>query len=308
MFLRIMAEAQQGADYDTLLRLASAAEQLGFDGFFRADHYLAYGGVDGLPGPTSSWVTLAGLARETERIKLGTLMTAATFQFPGALAISVANVDQMSHGRVELGIGTGWYEPEHRAYGIPFPTLAERFERFEEQLEIITGLWDTPAGQTFGFEGKHYQLQDSPALPKPFSGRPPIIIGGGGPRRTPRLAARFADEFNTMFKSVTEAQETYDRVRAQCEAQGRTRPLAFSIAQEVCCGRDDREVARRAAAMIGRDQAHLREKGMIGSPAEIVDKIGRFAGIGASRIYLRMMDLHDLDHLELLASQVLPQL
>jgi F420-dependent oxidoreductase-like protein len=309
MLLRIMAEAQQGADYDTLLRLARAAEDLGFDGFFRADHYVKYGPVDGLPGPTNSWVTLAGLARETTRVKLGTLMTAATFQFPGPLAIAVANVDQMSGGgRVELGLGTGWFEPEHRAYGIPFPTLAERFERFEEQLEIITGLWLTPVGETFSFEGKHYCLEDSPALPKPVSGRPPIIIGGGGPKRTPVLAARFADEFNTMFRSVDEARTVYERVQAACAAQGRTRDLAYSIAQEVCCGRDDREVARRAAAMIGRDMAHLREKGMIGSPAEIVDKIGRFGELGCSRIYLRMMDLHDVAHLELLASEVLPQI
>jgi F420-dependent oxidoreductase-like protein len=308
MLLRIMAEAQQGADYDTLLRLARAAEELGFDGFFRSDHYVKYGDVDGLPGPTHSWVTLAGLARETTRIKLGTLMTAATFQFPGPLAIAVANVDQMSGGRVELGLGTGWYEPEHRAYGIPFPTLAERFERFEEQLEIITGLWLTPIGETLSFEGKHYQLHDSPALPKPFSGIPPIIIGGGGPRRTPALAARFADEFNTMFRSAEETKTVYERVQAACAAQGRTRALAYSVAQEVCCGRDDREVARRAAAMIGRDMAYLRDNGMIGSPAEIVDKIGRFGELGCSRIYLRMMDLHDIAHLELLASEVLPQI
>jgi len=308
MLLRIMAEAQQGADYDTLLRIAQAAEELGFDGFFRSDHYLKYGPGDGLPGPTHSWVTLAGLARETKRIKLGTLMTAATFQLPGPLAIAVANVDQMSRGRAELGIGTGWFEPEHQAYGIPFPTLGERFDRFEEQLEIITGLWDTPTGQTFSFEGKHYQLRDSPALPKPYAGRPPIIIGGGGPRRTPALAARFADEFNTMFRSVDEARTVFERAQAACAAHGRTRALDYSIAQEVCCGRNDREVARRAAAMTGRDISHLREKGMAGSPAEVVDKIGRFAELGCSRIYLRTMDLSDIAHLELLASEVLPQI
>jgi F420-dependent oxidoreductase-like protein len=307
MLLRVMAEAQQGAGYDDLLRIARAAEELGFDGFFRSDHYLKYGPGDGLPGPSNSWVTLAGLARETERIRLGTLMTAATFQLPGPLAIAVANVDQMSRGRAVLGIGTGWFEPEHQAYGIPLPALGERFDRFEEQLKIITGLWDTPVGETFSFKGKYYQLQDSPALPKPYA-RPPIIIGGGGPRRTPALAARFADEFNTMFRSVAEARPVFDRVRAACAAQGRTRPLAFSIAQEVCCGRDDRAVARRAAAMTGRDLAHLRDKGMIGSPAEIVDKIGQFSELGCRAIYLRMMDLHDIEHLELLASDVLPQL
>src|SRR6476661_4362274 len=175
MDLRIFTEPQQGATYDQLLRMARATEDLGFDAFFRSDHYLTMGG-DGLPGPTDAWTTLAGLARETKRIRLGTLMTAATFRLPGVLAIQVAQVDQMSGGRVELGLGAGWYEEEHRAYGIPFP--AEKFARLEEQLAIITGLWRTPVGETFGYEGTHYQLADSPALPKPAQDRVPVLIGG----------------------------------------------------------------------------------------------------------------------------------
>src|ERR1700722_7475549 len=166
MLLRIFTEPQQGADYGTLLSVAQATEQLGFDAFFRSDHYLSMGGP-GLPGPTDAWITLAGLARQTSRIRLGTLMSPVTFRLPGPLAITVAQVDQMSGGRVELGLGTGWFDAEHTAYGIPFPPTAERFGRLEEQLEIITGLWETPEGKRFSFSGSHYQLDGSPALPKP---------------------------------------------------------------------------------------------------------------------------------------------
>ncbi len=176
MKLRIFTEPQQGADYATLLRVATATENLGFDAFFRSDHYLAMGDGPGLPGPTDSWVTLAGLALQTSRIRLGTLVTAATFRLPGPLAISVAQVDQMSGGRIEFGFGTGWFEAEHTAYGIPFPSLKERFGRFEEQLAIVTGLWETPEGKTFSFDGTYYQLVDSPTLPKPAQRpKPPVI-------------------------------------------------------------------------------------------------------------------------------------
>lgn len=308
MLLRIFTEPQQGASYDTLLRVAKATESCGFDAFFRSDHYLKMGDVDGLPGPSDAWITLAGLARETARIRLGTLVTAATFRLPGPLAIAVANVDQMSGGRVELGLGTGWFEEEHAAYGIPFPVLGERFDRFEEQLRIVTGLWETPAGKTFSFEGAHYRLADSPALPKPAQRpHPPLIIGGGGARRTPRLAAHYANEYNVPFMVLDDTRSAYERVRAACEQGGRDRrSMVFSAAQVVCCGRDDAELRRRAQA-IGRDVGELRDNGLAGSPAELVDKIGRFAEIGATRMYLQVLDLDDLDHLELLASEVLPQ-
>ncbi|HEY6277984.1 MAG TPA: LLM class F420-dependent oxidoreductase [Streptosporangiaceae bacterium] len=307
MLLRIFTEPQQGAEYGRLLAVARAAEELGFDAFFRSDHYLKMGAVSGLPGPTDAWVTLAGLARETSRIRLGTLMSAATFRYPGPLAIAVAQVDQMSGGRVEFGLGTGWYGAEHAAYGIPFPPLAERFDRLEEQLEIITGLWETPEGKTFSFDGSHYALTDSPALPKPAQRpRPPVLIGGHGPRRTPRLAARFADEYNVVFVSLAETQAAFGRVRAACEAAGRDpAALVYSAGQVVCCGRTGAEVARRAAA-IGREAGELADEGLAGSPAQIVDKLGQFAGIGAARMYLQVLDLHDLDHLELLAAEVMP--
>ena len=308
MKLRIFTEPQQGADYQTLRAVALAAEELGFDAFFRSDHYLAMGGGSGLPGPTDSWATLAALAVETSRIRLGTLVSAATFRLPGPLAITVAQVDQMSGGRVEFGVGTGWFEAEHTAYGIPFPPLGERFDRLEEQLAIITGLWGTEVGQTFSFEGTHYQLTDSPGLPKPAQRpRPPVLLGGAGARRTPRLAARFADEFNVPFHTVPDSAAAFERVRAACEAAGRhPASMTYSVAQTVCCGKDEAEFRRRAAA-IGREPDAMRETGVAGTPGEVAAKIAEFAQIGAERVYLQVLDLGDLDHLELIASDVAPQ-
>ncbi len=308
MKLRIFTEPQQGADYQTLRAVALATEQLGFDAFFRSDHYLAIGGGSGLPGPTDAWATLAALAAATSRIRLGTMMSSATFRLPGPLAITVAQVDQMSGGRIEFGLGAGWFEAEHTAYGIPFPPLRERFDRFEEQLAIITGLWATPEGETFSFAGTHYQLKDSPALPKPAQRpRPPVILGGAGPRRTPRLAARFADEFNVPFHTVQDSAAAFARVREACEAAGRyPSSMTYSVAQTVCCGKDEAEFGRRAAA-IGRKPEEMRATGVAGTPGEVAAKIAEFAQIGAERVYLQVLDLHDLDHLALIASDVAPQ-
>jgi F420-dependent oxidoreductase-like protein len=299
--LRIFTEPQYGATYDELLRIARATEDLGFDAFFRSDHYLTMDG-DGLPGPTDSWITLAGLALQTSRIRLGTLVSSATFRLPGPLAISVAQVDQMSGGRVELGIGAGWFTAEHTAYGIPFPSVQVRFDRLAEQLAIIDGLWRTPPRETFDFAGEHYSLADSPALPKPVQQpRPPIIVGGTGKPRTAALAARYGDEFNIPFASLAETRAACDRVRAA--AADADRSLRYSVAQVICAGRTEAEVARRAAA-IGRDVDELRQTSLTGSPQEIVDRIAGFADIGASRIYLQVLDLTDLDHLELVAAEI----
>ena len=307
MELRIFTEPQEGADYATLLSVVQATERLGFDAFFRSDHYLTMSG-SGLPGPTDAWTTLAGLARETSRIRLGTLMSPVTFRLPGPLAIAVAQVDQMSGGRAELGLGTGWFDAEHTAYGIPFPPLAERFARLEEQLEIITGLWETPAGGTFSFDGAHYTLSGSPALPKPAQQpRPPLLVGGGGQHRTRRLAARFADEYNFPFATVADSAAAFGRVREACQEAGRDPgSMVYSVAQTVCCGRDEAELARRAQA-IGYQADDLSRLELAGSPAQIVDKLGQFADAGAARVYLQILDLHDLGHLELLATGVMPQ-
>jgi F420-dependent oxidoreductase-like protein len=303
--LRVFTEPQQGATYDDLLALARHAEQLGFGAFFRSDHYLAMG-VDGpadaMPGPTDAWITLAGLARDTDRIRLGTLVSPMTFRFPGVLAISVANVDQMSGGRVELGLGTGWYDLEHTAYGIPFPETGERFERLAEQLEIVTGLWSTPVGGTFSFDGTYYRLHESPALPKPVQTPIPIIVGGGGRRRTPQLAARFATEFNLGFRSLSDFVAQRERVIEACSAIDRDpATITFSAALEVAIGIDEGEFHRRAAA-IGRTPEQLRERGIAGASEEAAATMQRWYDAGVERLYLQVLDLADLDHLDAIAA------
>lgn len=304
--LRVFTEPQQGATYDDLLAVAQRAEHLGFGAFFRSDHYLKMGSVDGLPGPTDAWTTLAGLARDTSTIRLGTLVTSATFRHPGPLAVSVAQVDQMSGGRVELGLGAGWFEQEHTAYGIPFPPLGERFDRLAEQLAVVTGLWSTPSGETFSFDGAHYPVSDSPALPKPVQpGGIPVIVGGGGPKRTPALAARFATEFNMPFPPLDRYLEQRDRVRAACESIDRDPDdLTWSVALVVCVGADDAEVTRRAAA-IGREPDELRENGVAGTPDEAAATLRHWIDeANVERVYLQVLDLTDLDHLDLIAAEV----
>ena len=309
MRLRIFVEPQQGATYEEQLRVAQAAERLGFDAFFRSDHFLAMGTAKGQPGPTDSWVTLAGIARETSTIRFGTLVTSSTFRSPGLLAIQVAQVDRMSGGRVELGIGAGWYEAEHKAYAFEFAPTKERFDRLEEQLEILNGLWTTPSPELYSFEGRHYQIVDSPGLPKPAqSPRPPIIMGGAGPKRTPALTARFADEFNTPFLQPSDAREQFRRVDEACEAIGRDpASLRHTSAVTICCAPNADSLARRAEAMQWKLD-DLRSFGVAGTPSEVVDRLGQWQEAGAEAAYLQILNLDDLEHLELIAAEVLPLL
>ena len=303
MELRVFTEPQQGASYDDLLRVAQKTEELGFGAFFRSDHFLAFG-TDGQPGPTDAWVTLGALARETSTIRLGTLVTSVTFRWPGLLAVQVAQVDQMSGGRVELGIGAGWFDREHAAYAVPFPDTRERFEMLEEQVEIVTGLWATDGG--YGFEGKHYTIEDSPGLPKPHQAKPPVIIGGAGKRRSAALAARYADEYNVPFRAFDEGLAVHDRVRQACEDAGRDpASMIYSSALVLCVGRDEAEFARRAAN-IGQDPEMLSKTQLGGTVSEVLDKVGRYADSGQTRLYLQTLDLHDLDHLHLVAEEIKP--
>ena len=303
MELRVFTEPQQGASYDDLLQVALRSEELGFGAFFRSDHFLGFG-TDGLPGPTDAWVTLGALARETSTIRLGTLVTSVTFRWPGLLAVQVAQVDQMSGGRVELGIGAGWFDREHAAYAVPFPDISERFEMLEEQVEIVTGLWETEGG--YGFTGKHYTVKDSPGLPKPTQPKPPVIIGGSGKKRSAALAARFADEYNLPFIAFEEGLEVHGRVRRACEDAGRDpATMIYSSALVLCVGKDEAEFRRRAAN-IGGDPGSLRKDELGGTVEEVLDKIGRYAESGQSRLYLQTLDLHDLDHLELVAEEIKP--
>lgn len=314
MDLRIFTEPQQGASHLELLRAAQATRDGGFSAFFRSDHVLVMGDGDGLPGPSDSMVSLAALAAQVSDLRFGTLVTAATFRHPSMLAIAAANIDDISGGRLELGLGSGWFEAEHRAYGLDFgASFGERFDRLTDQLEILTGLWATPVGELFSHSGAHYHLQGAPGLPKPIqhdrTGTPkvPLILGGSGPKRTPALAARFADDYNVGFSDVAATTAGHDRVRAACASIGRDpSEIVYSAAQVVCCAPSEQQLSRRAAA-VGRDLTDLRENGLAGSPAEVVDRIGRFAAAGTQRIYLQVMDHRDLDHIALLADQVLPQ-
>jgi F420-dependent oxidoreductase-like protein len=308
MDLRIFTEPQLGATYDQQLRLARTAEDAGFSAYFRSDHLLTFAG-DGLPGPTDTWITLAGLARETTTIRLGTLVTSATFRHPGMLALAVSQVDVMSGGRVELGLGAGWFDREHEAFGLPFPSTKERFERLEEQLAIVTGLWNTPQGGAFDFTGRHFRIDANPALPRPAQDpHPPVIVGGLGAKTTPRLAATYATEFNVPFAPLKDVKAINDNVDAACVTAGRDpATLLRSLALTVCCGSNEAELERRAAA-IGQPLARLRKHQLAGTPNELVERLGAAGDLGMSRVYLQTLDMDDLDHLELIAAEVIPQL
>ena len=305
MQLRIFTEPQQGASYDQLLAVARLAEELGFDAFFRSDHYLRMGEGSGLPGPSDAWITLAGLARDTQRIRLGTLVTPITFRHPGPLAISVANVDAMSGGRVELGIGAGWFDDEHHAYAHPVPAAGRALRAARGAAAIITGLWSTPEGEMFSYDGKHHSVLASPALPKPVQSPLPIIIGGMGPKRTPRLAARYASEFNHTFAPPDAIAAGTERVRQACEAS-RPRPGHDDVLDRAvaCVGADDAEVERRAEE-IGQPVEHLRANSVAGTLDQARERLAFYADQGLERVYLQVLDLDDLDHVRLLA-ELLP--
>lgn len=309
MELRIFTEPQQGARYEDLLAVAQASEEGGFAGFFRSDHYLKMGNVDGQPGPTHAWVTLAGLARDTSSIRLGTLVSPITFYRPGPLAIAVAQVDAMSGGRIDFGIGAGWFEGEHDAYGLDFPPLGVRFDRLEEGLEQIHGLWTTPEGSTFSHEGRFHSFVDSPALPKPAQRpHPPIIVGGRGAKRTPALVARFASDFNLPFTPIEEVVPAIERINKVCADRGRNpAEIVKSTTMVLCLGASETEVNRRAQA-IGRQADELREAGAAGTTEEVLDKLGRYREAGIQRAYLQVLDLGDLDHIAQAGADLIPAL
>jgi F420-dependent oxidoreductase-like protein len=300
----IFVEPQIGLTWDQLVTAARATERLGFDGFFRSDHYIAPDReLPGGPAVSDAWTTLAGLAVATERIRLGTLVTPVTFRHPGILAVQVANVDAMSGGRVELGFGAGWNAPEHEAYGIPFPE--KRFGLFTEALEVLTGLWATEPGDTFSFQGEHFRLDAAPGAQRPVHGSIPLIVGGHGPSRTPAIAARFAHEYNTGWASDDVIAERFGRIIAACAAAERDpATMSLSVALTVTIGATEGEAARRAEA-IGRSPEQQRVDGLHGTPAQIADRISDLARIGARRIYLQVLDPTDLEQFELLAEATL---
>ena len=306
MRLRVLMEPRHGATYEQTLAMARATEDAGFDAFFRSDHYLGIDVTDPSYLPTDSWTTLAGLALQTSRVRLGTLMTASTFRRPGPLAISVATVDAMSGGRVELGIGAGWYEREHQMFGMPFPPTGERFDRLEEQLAIITGPWTTPRGERFSFAGKHYRIEECANFPQPAQRpRPSLIIGGGGPRRTPALAARFADEFNAGLAPGT--ADRFANFRRICAETGRDpATVRLSTTLPVCCG-TTRGEAQRRLERLGEPGARLLQNGVIGTVPDVIGQLEQLSAAGADTVYFHLYDVDDLDHIHLLGTEVLPR-
>jgi F420-dependent oxidoreductase-like protein len=307
MTLRIFTEPQQGASYEQLSAMAQAAERFGFGAFFRSDHYLKMGSASGLPATSDAWVTLAGLARDTSTIRLGTLVTPVTFRPIGPFAVTAAQIDHMSDGRVEIGLGAGWYEAEHAAFGLPFPTLADRYDLFEDQLAILAGLWSAAPGATFDFTGRavNVSIEADTVRPAQQPG-PPIVVGGQGKPRLARLAATYASDYNSGFSSPEKTRANHDSVRAACEAAGRDPgTMVYSSAQIVCCGTTEAEIARRAAA-IGRDVDDLRANALTGTPAEILERIGQYVAAGVDRFYLQALDVTDLDHLQLIAEEIQP--
>jgi F420-dependent oxidoreductase-like protein len=299
-------EPRHGASYDEILTLALAVERAGFDAFFRSDHLFGVQPDDPLYRPTDSWTTLAGLARDTERVRLGTLMTAATFRSPGLLAAIVATVDEMSGGRAELGIGTAWYEREHQAFGIPFPARKERFDRLEEGLEVITGLWLAAGGQGFSFDGRYFQVADNRTPPRVTQRpHPPVIVGGAGAKRTPAIAARFATEFNSALSGIEEARERFARFGRACEAIGRDPATArLSGFAPVAIGSTEAQAQRRAEVVTSPG---IRQSMVIGSPGQLTERIAGLVDVGADTIYLHIFDIGDLDHIALIGAEVLPQ-
>lgn len=302
-----MVEAHRGATYEQQLRMAQAAEHLGFAAFTRTEHYTPTDGTRGDPGPTDAWVTLGAIARETTAIRLGTLMTCTTFRYPTVLAVMVAQIDQMSGGRVELGVGAGWFEGEHHVMGVRFPQVPERIDRFEEQLAILRGLWALDGQDLFSYDGQYFKVEGNPGLPRPAQpGGPPIVIGGKGVRRLPRLAAQYAAEFNSSNCDLANVSQRYGRVTAACGRYGREPgSVKFSHAIVVCCGRTDREVARRLE-ITGQDRDAFNRVNIAGSPQYAIERIKAFGDLGAQRMYLQLLDMDDIDHAELIASSVLP--
>ena len=307
MRFALMSEPQQGLAYSELLALARAAEAAGFETFFRSDHYTSFPGEAGLP-TTDAWATLAGLARETRRIGLGVLVSPVTFRPPGQFAKVVTTVDEMSGGRVEVGLGAGWNEREHAEYGFPFPDVRVRFDMLEEQLEIVHGLWTEPPG--WSFEGRFWQIHGGRLAPRPVErpGRrhPNLIVGGEGKPRTARLAARWADEFNVSSAAPDAVREAFDRVERACEVAGRDPgSMVRSAMVGVLVAPTPREVTDRVRAllrMLGRDadgaEAWLEERRprwIIGTHDEALAQAARYEAAGAERIMLQDLLPYDLE-------------
>jgi F420-dependent oxidoreductase-like protein len=275
MRLCVMVEGQEGVTWDDWLALARACEEYGFEALFRSDHYGSVMGEEER-GSLDAWTTLAGLAAVTSTIRLGTLVSPATFRHPSVLAKSAVTADHISGGRVEVGLGAGWNRAEHERYGFPFPPLRERMDMFAEQLEIVHRQWKS---EPFSFEGEHYRLTESHALPKPLqSPHPPLIVGGSGRPRSVALAARWADEYNAVSPTAHECRALRERIAEACEREGRD-PLPLSVMT-----------------------------GLIREPDEAVRQLSELADAGVERVMLQHLEHTDLEALKVVAEEVAPLL
>ena len=311
MRFALMTEPQQGLSYAEILAVASAAEQAGFEAFFRSDHYASFPGSSGKP-TTDAWTTLAGLARETSSIRLGALVSPVTFRIPGQLAKVIQTVDEMSDGRVEAGFGAGWNEDEHAQLGIPFPPLGERFDMLEEQMAIIHGLWTQ--GDGWSYEGRHWTVRHAirhGEIARAGRRHPHIIFGGKGNPRLARLVALYGDEFNLNSASPDAAPAAYERVRAACREVGRDPDeLVYSAMTGVLVAETEVDLQVRVRQLLdelglGADDgdawlADRRGRWVIGTPDEAMERVRALEAMGTQRIMLQDFVPRDLDHVRLL--------
>jgi F420-dependent oxidoreductase-like protein len=311
MRVNLMIEGQEGVSWEQWVALARACEEGGLEGLFRSDHYQSVFAIPGR-GSLDAWATLAGLGAVTERIRLGTMISPATFRRPSVLARLVTTADHISGGRVELGLGAGWNVREHEAHGFPFPDLGERMELLEEQLEIVHRQWTE---EEFSFEGRHYRLERCRAEPKPVQRpHPPLMIGGAAGRRAARLAAKWADEYNTTFATVEDCRERRARIVEACRQSDRE-PITFSLMIPCVVGRDPREVldrARRRLEASGQDEDPIsllgRENMVVGTVEEVVARLQDYERAGVERVFLQHLDHDDVEMVRLIGAEVLPSL
>ena len=312
----LMIEGQEGVTWDQWVDLARACERHGFEGLFRSDHYLAFDHPSER-GALDPWATISALAAVTERIRLGTMVSPVTFRHPANLAKMVVTADHISGGRVELGMGAGWFEEEHRAFGFKFPEVRERMDMLAEQVEIVHGLWGG-AGEVFSFAGTHYQLDACPALPRPHQDpHPPLIMGGRAGPRSAALAARWADEYDVVYVDPFEAKERVDRVSAACEAIDRDPgTVRRSLLTKTIVGADEAEVRRRAAELMAWQEEDgdadvfledLRGTHVVGTPDQVLERLAEFAAAGIQRVLVHQLVHTDLDQVELIGREIVPE-
>ena len=299
----LMVEGQEGVSWEQWMSLALACEEAGLEGLFRSDHYLSFGHPRQRQA-LDAWSTLAGLAAITSRIQLGTLVSPATFRHPSNLAKSVVTVDHISDGRVELGFGAGWNEPEHKAYGFPFPSTRERIDIFAEQIEIIHRSWNDT--EPVDLHGKHYTIEGLVALPKPtHQPHPNLIVGGQGGPRSVAIAARWADEYNTNFANATDCARRKERLAQACENRGRPL-LVFSLMTACIVGMDDDDLGRRAEALMNQEgDPHqwldsLPDVYITGTVDTVPEKLARLEEAGVDRVMMQMQDHTDVEMVHVL--------